>query len=351
MDGVPRGSRRGPGQARQPQERHADDRAISAQGAQAFRKPGAIDARSGPRGDGMRGKQTTHRNGKSQLSEKTCPACQRLFSWRRNGNATGTTCGSVRSAAGDTGAGKAGATQTIMTAHSNSADKTLVLVLGDQLSLTLTSLQSAHPATTIVLMCEVWEEATYVRHHKKKIAFIFSAMRHFAEELRASGWTRRLPHARRDGRDGQFHQRGRARDRAPQRRSHRRHLARRMARARGDARLAGAVRRARRHPRRRPLHLLDRRSSRRGRRAASNCAWSISIATCAARPACSWTATSRSAGNGTSTTTTASRPSPICSCRSRMRFAPDAITRDVLASRRRSASTVTSATSSRSGSR
>lgn len=32
-------------------------------------------------------------------------------------------------------------------------------------------------------MCEVRAEATYVKHHKKKIAFVFSAMRHFAAEL------------------------------------------------------------------------------------------------------------------------------------------------------------------------
>ncbi len=38
-------------------------------------------------------------------------------------------------------------------------------------------------------MAEVQSEATYVKHHKKKIAFVFSAMRHFAEELRAAGWT------------------------------------------------------------------------------------------------------------------------------------------------------------------
>ena len=38
-------------------------------------------------------------------------------------------------------------------------------------------------------MAEVMEEATYVKHHKKKIAFIFSAMRHFAEELRENGYT------------------------------------------------------------------------------------------------------------------------------------------------------------------
>jgi deoxyribodipyrimidine photolyase-related protein len=37
-------------------------------------------------------------------------------------------------------------------------------------------------------MCEVTEESTYAPHHKKKIAFILSAMRHFAEELRAAGW-------------------------------------------------------------------------------------------------------------------------------------------------------------------
>ncbi len=37
-------------------------------------------------------------------------------------------------------------------------------------------------------MAEVQEEATYVRHHKKKIAFLFSAMRHFADELSGLGW-------------------------------------------------------------------------------------------------------------------------------------------------------------------
>lgn len=38
-------------------------------------------------------------------------------------------------------------------------------------------------------MAELHDETTYVRHHKKKIAFVFSAMRHLAEELRALGWT------------------------------------------------------------------------------------------------------------------------------------------------------------------
>lgn len=65
----------------------------------------------------------------------------------------------------------------------------LVLVLGDQLTPTLSSLAAADPALDRVLMAEVQDEATYVRHHKKKIAFLFSAMRHFAEELRGLGWT------------------------------------------------------------------------------------------------------------------------------------------------------------------
>ncbi|MEP1143823.1 MAG: cryptochrome/photolyase family protein [Henriciella sp.] len=65
----------------------------------------------------------------------------------------------------------------------------LILVLGDQLSPRLSSLQAGDRARDRVLIVEVQEEATYVRHHKKKIAFLFSAMRHFAEELRADGWT------------------------------------------------------------------------------------------------------------------------------------------------------------------
>ncbi|PZN96455.1 MAG: cryptochrome/photolyase family protein [Alphaproteobacteria bacterium] len=65
----------------------------------------------------------------------------------------------------------------------------LVPLLGDQLSAGLASLRAADKADTIVLMMEVAAEATYVPHHKKKIAFLFSAMRHFADALRAAGWT------------------------------------------------------------------------------------------------------------------------------------------------------------------
>ena len=61
------------------------------------------------------------------------------------------------------------------------------LVLGDQLTRGLASLTDLDPASDVVLMAEVIEEVTYVRHHKRKVALLFSAMRHFAEELRAEG--------------------------------------------------------------------------------------------------------------------------------------------------------------------
>lgn len=68
-------------------------------------------------------------------------------------------------------------------------DAKLCLILGDQLSPAIATLSGADKTRDRVLMVEVMEEATYVRHHKKKIAFILSAMRHFAEELAIEGWT------------------------------------------------------------------------------------------------------------------------------------------------------------------
>ena len=67
--------------------------------------------------------------------------------------------------------------------------RNLILILGDQLTPTLSALRAGDPLHDRVLMAELTEEASYVRHHKKKIAFIFSAMRHFADELRTLGWT------------------------------------------------------------------------------------------------------------------------------------------------------------------
>ncbi|MBO9477943.1 cryptochrome/photolyase family protein [Shimia sp. R11_0] len=72
----------------------------------------------------------------------------------------------------------------------------LVVVLGDQLSFELAALKAADPARDVILMAEVAAEASYVPHHKKKVAFLFAAMRHHAEALRAEGW--RVHYARYD---------------------------------------------------------------------------------------------------------------------------------------------------------
>ncbi|MGP6419673.1 cryptochrome/photolyase family protein [Pseudomonas putida] len=63
----------------------------------------------------------------------------------------------------------------------------LCLVLGDQLSFDLASLQTLDSERDTVLLVEVMEEASHVPHHPQKIALIFSAMRHFAEALRDQG--------------------------------------------------------------------------------------------------------------------------------------------------------------------
>ena len=65
--------------------------------------------------------------------------------------------------------------------------KTLRIVLGDQCSQGLSALSDLDPATDRVLMAEVMEECTYVRHHPKKIVLVLSAMRHFAAALKARG--------------------------------------------------------------------------------------------------------------------------------------------------------------------
>lgn len=83
--------------------------------------------------------------------------------------------------------------------------RNLIFVLGDQLTPAISSLASGDPQSDIVLMAEVHEEATYVPHHKKKIIFIFSAMRHFAAELRDLGWTVDYQTLEQTGSSGSFY--------------------------------------------------------------------------------------------------------------------------------------------------
>ena len=63
----------------------------------------------------------------------------------------------------------------------------LIVVLGDQLSPALPSLQNLQP-DDVILLAEVASEAGYVKHHKHKIILLFSAMRHFAAVLRQQGF-------------------------------------------------------------------------------------------------------------------------------------------------------------------
>ena len=69
-----------------------------------------------------------------------------------------------------------------------SHQKTLVPILGDQLSAAISSLQAVDKEHTVVLFAECMDEASYVQHHKRKLVFVFSCMRHFARELENDGW-------------------------------------------------------------------------------------------------------------------------------------------------------------------
>lgn len=66
---------------------------------------------------------------------------------------------------------------------------TSVWILGDQLSLRAGSLRDRDPDETVVFMVESLTRARRLPYHKQKIAFLWSAMRHFADELRELGYT------------------------------------------------------------------------------------------------------------------------------------------------------------------
>lgn len=67
--------------------------------------------------------------------------------------------------------------------------KRLILILADQLSWQQPALQDASPNTDTLVFAEVAKEATYVRHNKHKIAFLFTAMRKFADQARSKGYS------------------------------------------------------------------------------------------------------------------------------------------------------------------
>lgn len=65
---------------------------------------------------------------------------------------------------------------------------TLIPIFADQLSHDLPPLSLSEMENCVVLMMEVRGETDAIAHHRKKLIFLFSAMRHFADELRARGW-------------------------------------------------------------------------------------------------------------------------------------------------------------------
>ncbi len=63
----------------------------------------------------------------------------------------------------------------------------LRVLFGDQLSFDLSALTDLDAVQDTVLMAEVAEEVWSVGHHKQKLVLVLSAMRHFADALRSQG--------------------------------------------------------------------------------------------------------------------------------------------------------------------
>ncbi|MEX2605711.1 MAG: cryptochrome/photolyase family protein [Kiritimatiellia bacterium] len=65
----------------------------------------------------------------------------------------------------------------------------LILILGDQLDPDSAVFDELDPSRDHIWMAETHEEATHVWSHKLRLAFFFSAMRHFRDQQRNSGRT------------------------------------------------------------------------------------------------------------------------------------------------------------------
>ena len=67
--------------------------------------------------------------------------------------------------------------------------RNLVLILGDQLNEDASALTGFDPTQDAIWMAEVDEESTHVMSSKQRTTLFLSAMRHFAQSLREKGWT------------------------------------------------------------------------------------------------------------------------------------------------------------------
>jgi deoxyribodipyrimidine photolyase-related protein len=66
---------------------------------------------------------------------------------------------------------------------------TSIWITGDQCSPRNSALADADPASAVVLMIESVARPAKPRYHKRKLVLCYAVMRHFAEDLRAAGWT------------------------------------------------------------------------------------------------------------------------------------------------------------------
>jgi deoxyribodipyrimidine photolyase-related protein len=66
--------------------------------------------------------------------------------------------------------------------------RTTVWILGTQLSPTISSLAGVSRAESVVLMIESVQRCRQLPYHQQKLTLVWSAMRHFAAELRRRGW-------------------------------------------------------------------------------------------------------------------------------------------------------------------
>lgn len=66
--------------------------------------------------------------------------------------------------------------------------KNLRLIFWDQLSTKLPSFLGASKENDVFFFCENRDDCTHIKHHKKKLVFLISAMRHFAADLEKKGY-------------------------------------------------------------------------------------------------------------------------------------------------------------------
>jgi len=64
----------------------------------------------------------------------------------------------------------------------------LRILLWDQLTTEISSLKDIDMKNDVIFFAELKNECTYVKHHKKKLVFLLSAMRHFAKEMVEQGY-------------------------------------------------------------------------------------------------------------------------------------------------------------------